>query len=347
MFMLVSLLTAAQNGAHATTASLKTPLAFAVAGSKALIGVHPISMAPSSTGHKVALGMEDNSIRIIDAATRMTMKTLTGHGTTVQAIAWSPDGRWIASGDEKAHIFLWDTKTWTKIKDLGGHTRPIQALSFNSASNQLISTGQDDVIKIWDLKDLRKEKMSLLGGGANFYGGVFIGKTNNFAMGTLQQGARLYTAQKTMRGWLTGHAGRGVLAINFNPAATLAVTAGRDNNASLFDMKSMNRMGSFKGHQDWVVNALFSPNGKWLATSSSDRTVRVWDVKSYTTVLELPDQKGIGSPICFTADGKYMLTVDIGDNLVIHTLNPAQAGGPAKEVIAKVTKKKVGKRKGG
>jgi WD40 repeat protein len=332
----------------ATPVAKATAPGFAIAGSKELIGVHPISMAAASTGHKVALGMEDNSIRIIDAATRMTLKTLTGHKTTVQAIAWSPDGRWIASGDEKAHVFIWDTKTWTRVKDLVGHTRPIQALDFNATSTQLITTGQDDVIKIWEMKSLSKEKISLPGAGANFYGGKFIGKTNDFAMATLQQGARLYTAQKTMRGWLTGHGGQGTLSVDFNGPATLGVTAGRDNNASLFDMKSMNRMGSFKGHQDWVVNVLFSPNGKWLATSSSDRTVKIWDVKAFKQVLDLEDQKGVGSPLAFTADGKYLLTVDLADNLVIHTLNPAQAGttAPVKAPAKKTTKTKK-KKKGG
>lgn len=345
MPMIFTLLALAQ-GPTTTLATNAAPAkgGFAIAASKTLTGVHPISMATGPLGHQVALGMEDTTIRIVDAATRVTQKTLTGHKTTIQAIAWSPNGRWLASGDEKANIYLWDTKTWTKVKNLTGHTRPIQALSFNSASTQLISTGQDDVVKVWDLANLSKEKMSLQGGGANFYGARFIGKSNDFAMATLQQGARLYTAQKTMRGWLTGHGGQGTMFVDFNPSATMAVTAGRDNNASLFDMKTMNRIGSLKGHTDWVMAAVFAPNGKWVATSSTDRTVKIWDVKSLAPVLDLPDQKAVGSPLLFTADGKYLLSVDISDNLVIHTLNPAQTPSSSPGVSKAPAKK--GKAKG-
>lgn len=319
--------------------------AFGVAGSRAMVGVRAVSMSAAPTGSRVALGMEDNTIRIIDAATRQTIKVLEGHTRPVQAIAWSPDGNRIASGDERAKIYLWNTKTWVRAAEISGHTRPIQYLDFNSASNQLASTGHDDVVKVWDLNSLKKERINLPGGGANFYGAKFIGKTNDLGIATLQQGSRLYTAQKTMRGWLTAHGGQGALAVDFNPAATWALSAGRDNTASLFDMKTMRRMGSFRGHEDWVVSAVFSPNGQWVVTSSSDRTVRVWNPRTFQPVAKFDDQKAVGSPLVFTGDGKYLLTVDISDNVMVHTLNPAQApvaAAPAKAPAKKAPAKKKG-----
>jgi WD40 repeat protein len=315
------------------------PAAFGMSASRPMLGVRAVAMAASPTGSRVALGMEDNTIRIIDAATRQTLKVLQGHTRPVQAIAWSKDGNRIASGDERAKIYLWSTKTWARTAEISGHTRPIQNLDFNSASNQLASTGHDDVVKIWDLNSLKKERINLPGAGANFYGAKFIGKTNDIGIATLQQGSRLYTAQKTMRGWLSAHGGQGALAIDFNPAATWALSAGRDNAASLFDMKSMNRIGSFRGHEDWVVNAIFSPNGQWVATSSSDRTVRIWNPRTFKSVATIQEQKAIGSPLVFTGDGKYLLTVDIADNVVVHALNPAQ---PLKAPAKKTTKKKGG-----
>lgn len=319
---------------------------FGMAASRPMLGVRAVSMAPAPTGSRVALGMEDNTIRIIDAATRQTLKVLQGHTRPVQAIAWSADGTRIASGDERAKIYLWDTKTWNRAAEISGHTRPIQYLDFNAASNQLVSTGQDDVVKIWDLKSLKKEKINLPGNGANFFGAKFVGKTNDIGIATLQQGSRLYTAQKTMRGWLTAHGGQGALAVDFNPTATRALSAGRDNTASLFDMKSMQRLGNFKGHEDWVVSAIFSPNGKWVVTSSSDRTVKVWNPFNFQPVATIPEQKAVGSPLVFTADGKYLLTVDIADNVVVHVMNPAQASAapaPAKsKAKPKTTRKKGG-----
>ncbi|MCC7433735.1 MAG: WD40 repeat domain-containing protein [Methanoregulaceae archaeon] len=341
--MLGSLVVLAFSGVAQTPAPVA--VGFGMAASRPMLGVRAVSMAAAPTGSRVALGMEDNTIRIIDAATRQTVKVLQGHTRPVQAIAWSRDGTRIASGDERAKIYLWNTKTWARTAEISGHTRPIQNLDFNAASNQLVSTGQDDVVKIWDLKDLKRERIILPGNGANYYGAKFIGKTNDVGIATLQQGSRLYTAQKTMRGWLTAHGGQGALAVDFNPAATRALSAGRDNNASLFDMKSMQRLGNFKGHEDWVVNAIFSPNGRWVVTSSSDRTVKVWNPFNYQPVATIPEQKSVGSPLVFTADGKYLLTVDIADNVVVHVMNPVQA--PVTTAPAKAKAKKSVKKRGG
>jgi WD40 repeat protein len=349
MLLPVSILVIGQSATVPATPGSQPSTGFSISSSKPLVGVRPTAFAVAPVGNKVALALEDGTIRIIDAATRQTVKTMTGHRRQPLAIAWSPDGRWIATGDDSARIYLWDTKTWTKAKEIVGHTRPIQALGFNAASTELISTGQDDVVKIWTLADMKKERMSLQGGGANLYGARFIGKSNDFAMGTLQQGARLYTAQKTMRGWLSGHGSQGVLAVDFNPLATRAVTAGRDNNAGLYDVKTMQRLGYFKGHEDWVMNVAYSPNGKFVATSSSDRTVRVWNPNNFAQVVKLDDQKGVGSPLGFTADGKYMITVDLSDNVVVHTLNPPQAPTPAAAIKApaKGASKPVKRKRGG
>lgn len=333
----------------APVAKAATPaVAFSLAASRPMLGVRAISVAAAPTGSRIALGMEDNSIRIVDASTRQTMKVLQGHTRPVTAIAWSHDGTRIASGDERAKIYLWNTKTWERTSEISGHTRPIQWLDFNATSTMLVSTGQDDVVKIWDLKDLKRERINLPGAGANYFGAKFVGKTNDIGMATLQQGSRLYTAQKTMRGWLTAHGGQGALAIDFNPAASRAVSAGRDNAASLFDMKSMIRIGSFRGHEDWVVSAIFSPNGKWVATSSSDRTVKIWNPNTYKAVVTIPEQKAVGSPLVFTADGKFLVTVDISDNVVVHSMNPMQGPLATPVVTVKGAKSKgAAKKKGG
>ncbi len=346
MFLATTFLLAASQGATAPVAAKASPaVGFSITASKALVGLHATAFATAPSGNKIACTMEDNTLRIIDAATRQTVKTLTGHKRQPLAIAWSPDGRWIATGDDSARIYLWDTKSWTKVKEIVGHTRPIQALDFNSSSTELISTGQDDVVKIWVLNDMKKERMSLQGGGANLYGARFVGKTNAFAMGTLQQGARIYTEQKTMKGWYSGHGSQGVMAVEFNPLATRAVTSGRDNNAGLFDTKNQARIGYFKGHEDWVMNAIFSPNGKFVVTSSTDRSVRVWNPNNFAQILKLDDQKGVGSPLAFTADGKFLVTVDLSDNIMIHTLSPSQAPGMGAKPAGSKGGKKVVKKK--
>src|SRR5689334_5277698 len=143
----------------------------------------PLAMAPSATGHQVAMTLDDNSVRIIDAATHGTLKTFTGHPQQPFAIAWSADGAWIATGDESARMFLWDARTGQQIRAFPGHIKGIQNISFNLPRTMMISTGKDDAIKMWDPLTGKCTK-TILGAGANLYSGTFSPVTNSFACGT-------------------------------------------------------------------------------------------------------------------------------------------------------------------
>ena len=302
---------------------------------RTLVGARAIALAPGPKGSVFAASMEDNSIRISDAKTGGIVRTLKGHPQNAYALAWSADGAWIASGDESARIFIWDARTGQKIKEYRTHQRGVQALSFNFPRTLLISTGRDDVVKVWDLLSPRgREMLNIPGDGANFYGAKFIGKTDDFGVGILSYGARVYRARTgKVTGFMTGHNKQGVQDITFNPGGTLALTAGRDGKATLWNVKTRQPVGSLAGHDGWLFHVRFSPNGTLAASSADDRTVRIWQSKALAPVATVPGAS-FGSPIAWTADGKYLVTVNVDEFVQIHAVTPAQAGAPEK-----VTKK--------
>jgi WD40 repeat protein len=304
---------------------------------KTMVGVRPIALAAAPTGAKFVACLEDGSVRIIDAKTRMTLRTLDRHPGPAYAAAWSADGNYVATGDETARIWIHDTRTGKKVREYRTHTKGIQKLSFNLPGSLLISTGKDDQVNVYDLRTPSiKERMVVLGKGMNFYGATFHPKLPyTFAVGMLGGGVRMYDAlQGKPVGFLTDAGGQGVFDFAFNPEGTRAVSAGRDGFAVVWDAKTLRKVGKLKGHEDWVVYTAVSPNGQLVATGSSDRTVRVWDLKTMTKVAELANEFTVGSPVCFTADGTALVSVtDMGD-LQLSSITPAAksvaAAKPAK-----------------
>jgi WD40 repeat protein len=324
----------------------KAPVTVALA--RELQGLRAVAVAPAPTGSLFAAMLEDTSVRIIDAATRQTVKTFTGHPQPAYAVTWSSDGSYIATGDESARIFIWDVHTGQKIRTIyGDHQRGIQHLSFNYPHTMLMSTGKDDVVNVYSFST-GKRVAQVLGQGANLYGACFHPKQGDtFITATLTPSSRLYRIGPEgakIVNFLTGHANLGMLDINWNGQGTRAITAGKDNTAIIWDVKTYQRQGTLKGHSDWVWQAQFAPSGNIAATSSPDRTVRIWDTHSYQQIGELDNESAVGSPLCFTSDGKFLITVGVDDNLQVNSVTPPQGTAPEKATKSKSTTAKRKKR---
>jgi WD40 repeat protein len=289
-------------------------------------GLRPLAFSAANTGRRVAMTLEDGNVRILDPQTRVTLRQLAKHPQPAYAVDWSDDDRLIATGDESGRVWVAVAATGSRSFEWRTHSRGVQKVSFNRGRTLLATTGKDDTIRIYGLeKQLPKEQRLILGKGANFYGATFSPILPfQLTTGILAAAGRVYDAQTgAVRRILTGHNNQGVFEIAYNRAGTRIATAGRDSNASLFDARTGARLGSFKGHADWVNNLAFSPNGRLLATGSTDRTVRVWNVQTFRAVATIENQSFVGSPVVFTSDGRFLLTVNDAGFLQI---NPIAAG---------------------
>lgn len=273
----------------------------------AFIGQEALCFAFAPTGTQFAAGMADMSVKVFDVKTRATLKTFKGHRLGVQAIDWSPKADKIASGDGKAEIRVWDVKTGASYS-LTGHLRGIIALDFNPTAGKLVSTGDDDVVKVWDLQK-RKAVVNILGKGANLYGARFDSTGTKILIATLGKGLCVYSASNgQLLKAFGGHGSLGVNQLANHDKLGRYFSAGRDGSIGVWSPKLDKPIAYLKGHTDWVVNVAVSPNGKFLASSSSDGTVRVWDIKTLTCIATLKDQSYVGAPLAWSPSSGYLLT---------------------------------------
>ncbi|MFF7130474.1 trypsin-like peptidase domain-containing protein [Streptomyces sp. NPDC008240] len=102
--------------------------------------------------------------------------------------------------------------------------------------------------------------------------------------------------------------------IGDNPelASLLAVEAYRTSSTAESIASLQSAAGSpsrrpLTGHSGAVNSVMFSPNGRTLATASSDRTVRLWDAVTGKPRI-LPKQAGAVLSVAFSPDGRTLAT---------------------------------------
>ena len=76
-----------------------------------------------------------------------------------------------------------------------------------------------------------------------------------------------------------------------------------DKVAKLYDPPSRAERATLTGHDSSVMQVVFSPDGKTLASSSADAQVRLWDVATAREKNRLDRVYVTTFPIAFTPDG--------------------------------------------
>jgi WD40 repeat protein len=73
---------------------------------------------------------------------------------------------------------------------------------------------------------------------------------------------------------------------------------------------------TLRGHEEYVLRAVFSPDGKRIVTASRDGTARVWNADGFGTPILLDHPSLLVREAAFSPDGERIVTQDIGQGRV-------------------------------
>ncbi|GAB9466080.1 hypothetical protein Gpo141_00003465 [Globisporangium polare] len=271
---------------------------------------HVLCTAWAPDGERFASADRNGEIRIWDPNTgKQIGNPLKGHKQWVNSLTWEPMHRnatceQFASASKDGSIKVWNARTGRQVASLSGHTDSVECIKWGG-EGLLYSASRDRTIKVWQMEGDHVGKLvrTLVGHGHRINtlalnvdyvcrSGPFDHTGKTFASREEMQQAALERYQQVRK----------------NQPERLV--SGSDDFTLFFWEPAENKkpIERLTGHVQPVNHLCFSPDGRYFASASFDKKVKIWNGQTGKFVATLNGHVGAVYQVCWSSDSRLIVS---------------------------------------
>ncbi len=217
---------------------------------------------------------------------------LDGHKDSVNAVAFSADASLVATGGLDGMVRVWKCADASLVQSLEGPDE-VEWLCWHPRGNVLLAGSHDGSVWMWNaptglcMQVLTGHSGAVTAGGFTADGKriVSVGEDATLRVWDPKQG----TAQVTWH----GPEGIPALSLALHLSLEVAVVGLGDGTAAVVHLGTGKKLALLQGHRASVESVSLSPIASMAATASTDGTLCVWDLNTFTLRHRLEHPGGV------------------------------------------------------
>ncbi|MBI4781429.1 MAG: hypothetical protein HY785_08885 [Oscillatoriophycideae cyanobacterium NC_groundwater_1537_Pr4_S-0.65um_50_18] len=275
-----------------------------------------ITVAFSPDGQKLAASDTRGEIHIWQIHSGQKLLTLNGHHSWVFSLVFSPNAISLASASDDYTVKLWDIATGACLQTLKGPANILNAVTFSSDERNILNDDKNAAIQLWNTDDPGQQIAALQGYTYLARATAFSADGRTFASSTQNQTINLWNIHTGECETILQAHNPTVRLVAFNAnsqllaSTSLTATVQPSSNLTpaiqIWNIWSSQSLHIMTGHTHGISEITFSPDDRYIASSSFDQTVKIWNIETGQCWKTLQGHSEKLMAVAFSPNGRQL-----------------------------------------
>ncbi|KAK4580784.1 hypothetical protein RGQ29_024436 [Quercus rubra] len=234
----------------------------------------------------LATASADRTARLWDTNGSL-LRTFEGHLDRLARISFHPSGKYLGTTSFDKTWRLWDVENGEELLLQEGHSRSVYGLDFHHDGSLAASCGLDALARVWDLRT-GKSILALEGHVKPVLGISFSPNGYHLATGGEDNTCRVWDLRKRKTLYTIPAHSNLISEVKFEPQeGYFLVTASYDMTAKIWSARDFKPVKTLAGHEAKVTSLDVAGDGRYIATVSHDRKIKLWSSSSKEKAMDV------------------------------------------------------------
>jgi len=251
----------------------------------------PVAFSPEGD---FVLSLANNTAQIRSVATQQLAFVLRGHRSAINVAHWSPDGKWIVTAGQDRQTKLWQAKTGRLTHTFDQATAVAQVL-FSGNGQHLVTLTEDYRVYHWSIPDQT----------------LIAEWTLSSAAGNTDEPDTQLPAS--------------LLPLHLSEDGEWLISLGDKHRIQVWSTQMGLHLFTLMGHNsnDVVTQAVLNGSKKWLATTSTDHRIRLWQMYGAQKIRKLA-HRSPQNYVAWQADSRQLASAGQAGHIYIWNVADAE-----------------------